>query len=155
MLERSRPAAVVSSPVQRARETAELIASRLNRPVQIDPAFVEIDCAGWAGKRFTELRDDPAWRAWNRFRSTAAIPGGETMLAVQARGVAGLVRLSASYPDRELVLVSHADVIKGMLAHFLGASLDLMHRIEIGPGSVSRVALSQDDARILAINVQP
>jgi broad specificity phosphatase PhoE len=150
-----RIAAVISSPVRRARETAELIAAHQALELQIDPAFSEIDFAAWSGKRFEELRDEPAWRTWNTLRGTARIPGGETMLAVQARAIAGLLHFASLYPSAELALVSHADVIKAMLAHVLGAPLDLMRRIEIGPGSISQLALYPDDAKVLAVNLPP
>ncbi|MGE0372616.1 MAG: histidine phosphatase family protein [Gammaproteobacteria bacterium] len=148
-------AAVVSSPVWRARETAEIIAGRLGLPVRLDPAFAEIDYGDWTGRRFDELDGDPAWEAWNRFRGTAGVPGGETMLTVQARAMAGLVRLAAEYRDGEVVVVSHADVIKAMLAHVLGTPLDLMGRMEIGAASLSRVVLYPRDARVVGINVPP
>jgi broad specificity phosphatase PhoE len=148
-------AAVISSPVQRARETAETIGESLSLDVQLDPAFTEIDFAGWSGNRFEDLGGEPAWHAWNTFRGTAGVPGGETMLAVQARALAGLLRLAAEHPDAELALVSHADVIRPVLAHFLGSPLDLMRRIEIGPGSISQLALYREDAKILAINLPP
>ncbi len=149
------PALIVSSPVQRCRETAELIADRLSLDLQIDDAFAEIEFAHWTGRRFEDLQGDPAWQAWNSFRSTAVIPGGETMLATQARAVAGLMHHAGCYPNDELVIVSHADVIKAVLAHFLGTPLDLMCRIEISPGSISQLILLRDDAKVLAINIQP
>jgi broad specificity phosphatase PhoE len=147
-----RPVGVVSSPVSRARETADLIARRLDLEVELEPAFSEINFADWTGARFQDLGSDPTWHAWNGFRSTAAVPGGEGMLAVQGRAIAGLVRHARS--DGELVIVTHADIIKAMLMHFLGAPLDLMRRLEIGPGSISQLLLLPDDARVLAINAQ-
>lgn len=146
------PAAVVSSPVPRARETAEHVARHAGLAVEVDPAFAEIDYAAWTGQSFAALAGDPAWSAWNSFRGTAGVPGGETMLAVQGRALAGLLRHAARYPDGEIVVVSHGDVIKAMLAHFLGMPLDLLRRLEIAPASVSRLRLWQDDARVLAVN---
>jgi broad specificity phosphatase PhoE len=154
-LEDSHAAAVVSSPVQRARETAEAIARRLGLVVRLDPSFAEIDVASWSGRRFEELQGDAAWKAWNAFRSTVGIPGGETMLAVQARAIAGVMRYATESDEAEFVVVSHADVIKAVLAHFLGAPLDLLRRIEISPGSISQIMLYPEDARILAVNVRP
>lgn len=151
----SPPAAVITSPVQRAKETAEPIANRLGLPLQLDLAFAEIDFAGWTGKRFSELHGIPEWRAWNVFRGTAGIPGGETMHAVQGRALAALIRVAGGYPDAEVVIVTHADIIKGILAHFLGAPLDLMRRMDIGPGSTSLLRLYAEDAKVLAVNLPP
>jgi broad specificity phosphatase PhoE len=148
-------AAVVSSPVQRAAETAAPIAAALRLPVRTDPALVEIDCGEWTEVTFEALRGRPEWHRWNRFRSSAAIPGGESMLAVQARTVAALERLHAEHGEAELVVVSHADVIKAALLHVLGAPLDHMGRLEIGPGSRSVVAWHDETARVLAANLAP
>jgi probable phosphoglycerate mutase len=77
------------------------------------------------------------------------------MLAVQARAVAGLRHHAARHGNAEVVVVSHADVIKAVLVHFMGAPLDLMRRIEIGPGSVSQLLLHAEDAKVLAVNMRP
>ncbi len=149
-------AAVVSSPVQRAVETAAPIAAALGLAVRIDAELVELDCGEWTGMTFEALRERPDWRRWNRFRSSAAIPGGESMLAVQARTVAALERLHAEHGGpgtAEVVVVSHADVIKAALLHVLGAPLDHMGRLEIGPGSRSVVAWHDETARVLAANL--
>ena len=148
-------AAVVSSPVQRAQETAAPIAAALGLAVETDAALVELDCGEWTGMTFDTLRERPEWHRWNRFRSSAAIPGGETMLAVQARTVAALERLRAVHGDAEVVVVSHADVIKAALLHALGAPLDHMGRLEVGPGSRSVVAWHDETARVLAANLPP
>lgn len=148
-------AAVVSSPVQRAQETAAPIAAALGLAVETDEALVELDCGEWTGMTFETLRERPEWHRWNRFRSSAAIPGGETMLAVQARTVAALERLHAVQGEAEVVVVSHADVIKAVLLHVLGAPLDHMGRLEVGPGSRSVVAWHDETARVLATNLPP
>lgn len=148
-------AAVVSSPVQRAQETAAPIAEALGLAVRTDAGLVELDCGDWTGMTFDTLRKRPEWHRWNRFRSSAAIPGGETMLAVQARTVAALERLHAAHGDAEIVVVSHADVIKAALLHVLGAPLDHMGRLEVAPGSRSVVAWHDETARVLAANLPP
>ena len=119
----------MSSPLERARETAAAIAEPAGLPVEIDPALIEIDFGDWTGSRFEALHGSEAWRRYNAFRGTACSPGGEAMLDVQARAVAAMVRGREAHPGAELVLVSHADVIKAALAHFLGAPLDLFQRI--------------------------
>ena len=147
--------AVISSPVQRALETAAPIGVRVGLPVQVHPDFAEIDFGDWSGARFDALQGEAGWRCWHVFRGTASIPNGETMHAVQARVLTGLMQLVAAYPDNEVVVVSHADVIKAALAHFLGAPLDLLRRMEIGPGSISQIQLYKEDAKVLAMNLPP
>ena len=154
VLANRKPIAVVSSPVARARETAVQIAAVVGQPVVLEPGFAEVDFGAWTGTSFSALASDTAWREWNTFRSTARVPGGEAMLTVQARAIAAMLRLAEVWPVGEVIIVSHADVIKAVLAHFLGSPLDLLRRMEIAPGSTSRIRLLGDDARVLDMNVR-
>ncbi len=148
-------AAVVSSPLQRARETAAPLAARLQLPVTIEQGLDEIDFGDWTGLGFAALEGRPEWDAWNRFRSTAACPGGESMLAAQARALAATLQLAAAHRGAELVLVSHQDVLKSLLAHFLGMPLDLLGRIDLDPAHRSTVTLFADGVRVGGINLPP
>ncbi len=148
-------AALVSSPLERTRETAAPIAARCKLEVTIDPDVIEIDFGDWTGRTFESLRAWPGWSDFTRFRSTAQVPGGESMLAVQTRSVAAVVRLRQAYPDGNVVIVSHGDVIKSILAHFLTIPLDLFRRFDIAPASRSIVAVTDEDARVLAVNIPP
>ncbi len=151
---RHRPiTAVVSSPIQRATETAEPLAAALRQAVRLEPDLTEIDCGDWTGLSFDELRERPEWERWNRFRSTAAIPGGESMLDVQARSVAALRRLHETHSEAELVVVTHADVIKAVLMHVLGMPLDHMQRMTVAPASRSVIAWHDQTAYVLAMNL--
>ncbi len=150
-LARSGARAVLSSPVQRARETADPIAAALRLPVQVEAGLEEIDFGAWAGRRFDALAAAPGWQAWNAARALAATPGGETMLAAQARAVAALMRWR---PEGGVVVaVSHSDVIKAVLAFVLGMPLDLLHRLEVAPASRSILTLGDDFARVEAVNL--
>ena len=146
-------AAVISSPQERAQQTARVVAARAGLVVQIEPGIAELDMGIWTGSSFALLDDDPRWHAFNRFRGTAPIPGGETMLAAQARALEAVLRLRVSYPDAALALVSHADMIKAILMHFLGMPLDFMRRIEVAPGSRSILELREQDGMVHAVNL--
>ncbi len=147
--------AVVSSPIERARQTAAPVARACGLEVAIESGMAEIDFGEWTGRAFVELHADPLWRAWNMHRGVSPIPGGETMALAQARALAALTALRDRWPDGELVVVSHADVIKGVLASLLGSPLDLMHRMAIDPASRSVVRLFREEAQVLAINLPP
>jgi broad specificity phosphatase PhoE len=146
-------AAVVASPLERTRETAAPIAERLGLPVAIDEDFSEIDYGDWTGAAIGELHASPAWRRFNAFRGAAEIPGGETMLAAQARALRALLRLRVAWPGHALAVVTHGDIVKAVLAHFLAMPLELMRRIEISPASRSVLALHEADACVLAVNL--
>ncbi|MBV8455131.1 MAG: histidine phosphatase family protein [Acetobacteraceae bacterium] len=146
-------AAVVSSPLERTRETAEAIAKPHGLVVDIEPGLTEIDCGQWTGMSFEAMHGDPVWREFNTFRSTLCPPGGETMLAAQLRAMEVVMRLRERWPGQELVVVTHGDVVKVVLAHFLGVPLDLFQRIEISPASRSVVRLFATDVRVDGVNL--
>ena len=148
-------AAVYASPVQRAMETATPIAERLGLFVTTEPGLEEIDFGTWMGAAFDELRTREGWGTWNRFRSQAAAPGGEAIIDVQARAIGAVRRARAAHRGQAIVLVSHADVVKTILLHFLGMPLDLMRRIDVAPASRSVIALDDEDAKVLSINLPP
>ena len=148
-------AAVVSSPLERTRETAAPIAERLGLSVAIDDDLSEIDYGDWTGSPIAELHASPAWRRFNSFRGTAEIPGGETMLAAQARALRAVLRLRAAWPEHQIAVVSHGDIVKAVLAHFLAMPLELMRRMEISPASRSVLALHDADACVLGVNLPP
>jgi probable phosphoglycerate mutase len=144
---------VLSSPVQRATETATAVAGVLGLAVVSEPGLEEIDFGGWTGQSFEALNAAPGWAGWNTARSLGRTPAGETMLAVQARAMASLWRQAEA--GGTVLAVSHSDVIKAVLAHVLGMPLDLLHRLEVGPASRSSLVLGADWARVEAINLPP
>lgn len=145
-------AAVVSSPLERARETAVAIAAPHGLTVACDPAWTELDFGAWTGRDLAALDDDEHWRRWNRFRAGTRAPGGELMLEAQARAVAALAGLAERHPEDVVAVVSHADVLRAVLAHYLGMSLDHLLRLEIAPASVSALELGPWGARVVLLN---
>ncbi len=144
--------AIYSSPLERTVETAETIARTMNLEVIKSPAFEEINFGDWTGKSFETLSSDETWRRFNTHRSETRIPGGESFLEVQKRIVRELDELSAQDGSASVVIVSHADVIKAAVGYFSATPIDLLHRIEISPCSVTVVALDGYMARLLTIN---
>ena len=147
-------AAVVSSPLERAQETAGPIAAALGLEVATDAGLDEIDFGEWTGVAFEALQGVPGWRAWNQFRGTAATPGGEMMLDALARARRVLAQVRQVHADGEVVLVSHQDVLKALLAHSLGMPLDLLDRIELMPASWSVLHVFDDgSSRVGGVNL--
>ncbi len=151
-LSRAGAIAVYSSPLERARETAEPLARRLGIEVRISEALGEIRIGEWTGRTFEELQQDARWRHFNAFRSGARIPGGETMLEVQHRMAAAVEEMRREHPDGTLALVSHADPIRAILCLYLGVPLDLIYRLEVETASVSVIKLGDDWAQVTRIN---
>ncbi|WP_286192074.1 histidine phosphatase family protein [Roseomonas genomospecies 6] len=154
-LARHRLAAVLSSPMERAVETAVSVATSQALSVEVDEDLNELDLGAWSGMRFEALRGDPAWELWNRARSHARPPGGETMLEAQARMARCIGRLHRRFAGRTVALVSHADVIKAALAHALGLSADFHARFEIAPASRSVLIAGEWGLKVHSINEAP
>jgi probable phosphoglycerate mutase len=144
--------AIVSSPLERARQTAAALATGRALAVAYDDALMEIDFGAWTGQSFDALAPRDDWRRFNAQRSVAGAPGGETMLQVQARVVAAIDALRGAYPEGRVALVSHGDAIRGAVAHFAGIPLDLMQRLEIAPASVTVLHLTETWIGFGAIN---
>ena len=144
--------AIYSSPLDRCLETAKEIAKVHDIDVRAQEAFTEIDCGSWTGKPFTELRQDSAFGAFNTFRCGTRPPGGELMVEVQARMVAGLLSLAPKHEKDTVAIVTHSDAIKSVLAYFLGMPLDLAQRLRTDPASVSILELWTEDARVKLVN---
>lgn len=142
--------AIYSSPLERARETAEPLARKLGIDVQLADEFNEVDMGAWTGRTFLELDSVPQWKQWNAFRSSTRPPNGESMLEVQQRVLQKLGDIPAS--AGLVLIVSHGDVIRAIVVHYLGLHLDLLHRIEVDPGGLSLIELGQDWARVRCVN---
>lgn len=142
-----------ASPRSRTVETAALVAEALGAEVQRSGALDEIDFGAWNGRAFADLDGDPLWDGWNRQRSVAPTPGGETMAQAVARAAAHVATLGEA--GTAALCVTHCDIIRGVIAHYLGLSLDHILRFDIDPGSVSTIAFGPDGARIIRINEVP
>jgi broad specificity phosphatase PhoE len=131
---------VHSSPRRRARDTAEAIALGHGLPVEIRPSLDELDYGAWTGLDFETLERIPQWQLWNHSRAGASPPQGESMQQLQDRVLAHLTGLRESHAGQTVVLVTHAEPIRAVLLHAAGLSLNDFTRIDVPPGSVTRLA---------------
>jgi broad specificity phosphatase PhoE len=152
-LARESVSAVFSSPLERAIETAEPIARKLNLSVQVSETLNEIDFGAWTGRRFDALAADPSWRAWNRVRSLTRPPGGEDFVAAQCRFVSFLKAVADERPGQGLVAVTHCDLIRAALCAFLNCrGVDDYRLFEIGPASVTTLVCWGNGWKVLGMN---
>jgi len=130
--------AVVSSPVRRTLESAEVLAARLGRTVEVEPGFAEMEFGRWDGLTYAEVaeRDKSGLDAWLGSMDTAP-PGGESFREVEERVLAGLQRVLETHAGRTVVVVSHVTPIKTLVAQALGAPLESVLRMELSPASVT------------------
>jgi probable phosphoglycerate mutase len=144
--------AIYTSPLQRTCETAEPLGRALNLPVHHRPGLIEVNFGEWTGRTMAELDQDPRWHRFNTQRSTTRAPGGDLMLDVQSRMVSELEDLRVHHPGETVAVVSHQDSIKAAIAHYVGMPLDLFHRFEILPASVSILRLADWGPQIVTLN---
>lgn len=150
-------AVVVTSPLERCRETAEAILSgRADPAISVDERLTECRYGEWTGRPLTELSRTKLWRRVQAHPSATVFPGGESMRAMQARAVDAVrehdSRISEQGGDSAVwAAVSHGDVIKSIVADALGLHLDLFQRIVIDPGSVT--VISYTDLRPFVVRL--
>jgi probable phosphomutase (TIGR03848 family) len=145
--------AVISSPLERAQQTAEPIARIHNLPVEINPGLQEIDFGTWQGKSIKQLRRTRLWKVVQEQPSTFCFPEGETFTAAQSRVADTLKSLSAAYAEKDwIVCVGHCDVIRLAVAFFLEMPLDAFQRLQIDPASLTFLHLQDSHASFGPIN---
>lgn len=142
-------AAVYSSPLERTQDTAKLIARAHGLRVRTRRGLGEVDYGEWTDEPLGQLRRRKAWRVVQATPSRMTFPGGESIRAAQARAVDTTEALAAAHGDDTIVCVSHADVIKAVVAHHLGMPLDAFQRLTIAPASISVLELPSEGHPVL------
>lgn len=145
-------AAVYSSPRERTRATAEAIADPHGVPVRDVDALDEIDLGDWTGKRIADLDGTPEFVRWNERRATSSPPGGEGIAAVADRAESFARQAAEEHEGQTVALVSHADVIRALIARCLNLDFDNLLRFEVGPASVSKLLFGDWGSKLLTLN---
>ncbi|RMI14059.1 MSMEG_4193 family putative phosphomutase [Cellulomonas triticagri] len=154
-------ALVVTSPMERCRQTAAAITTR-HEPLpqtRVDERLTECDYGAWQGRPLADLAREPLWSTVQRQPSAAVFPGGESLAAMQARAVAAVRETDAAVtaehgPGAVWVAVTHGDIVKAVLADALGMHLDLFQRIGASPASVSVVRYGAERPDVVATSTE-
>ncbi|MBI2343048.1 MAG: histidine phosphatase family protein [Deltaproteobacteria bacterium] len=148
--------AIYASPAQRTMESAEILADgRVPGAVTPTPAFAEIDYGDWIGEPFTAIEETTAFADYLFRPSTFTIPGGEVVVAVQERAVAGVRQLQERHEAGRILIVTHADIVKAIVTHFLHLSLDHWQLCAVDNASLAVFRLHGARGRLLALNLHP
>lgn len=145
-------AAVYSSPLERARETAAPIARLTKNTTRVERGLIECDFGTWTGQSLRRLVKKPEWSQVQRAPSTFRFPAGESFVEMQTRMVSAVDVIRRRHPGRTIVCVSHADTIKAAVAHATGTPLDLFQRIVISTCSVTAIMYSDGGPIVLTVN---
>jgi probable phosphomutase (TIGR03848 family) len=143
--------AVYSSPLERCQETAEALAAGRRLDIRTMDDLGEVRYGKWQGKSFRTLVKTPLWRTVQLVPSQATFPGGESLLELQRRGVHAVETIRTQHKKGAIAVVSHADMIKAITAHYLGLHLDLFQRINVDTASVTALSFMGAFPRLLRI----
>ncbi len=145
--------AIYSSPLERTVETAQAVLQHHpNLQLQLVDDIGEVHYGEWQGEEIGKLAQRKLWRIVQAFPSRVRFPNGETMREAQIRAVNAIEMIADRHPRATVAVVSHSDLIKMIVAHYLGMHLDLFQRIEISPASLSIISLGYGRPEIVQIN---
>lgn len=144
---------IYASPLERTMETAEAI-RKYHPHLEIEPnqKIAEVQYGDWQGAEIAALTQRKMWQVVQEYPSRASFPNGETMRGVQVRAVDEIERIVTCHPREMVAIVSHADLIKMVLAHYLGMHLDNFQRIVVSPASISTILLAHSRPFIATMN---
>lgn len=143
---------IYSSPLERCMETAETVAAGRRLEVRVEEGLLEVDFGSWQGRPYKTLARTGMWHTVQHVPSQARFPGGETILELQRRGVEALEAIRARHRRGRIAVVSHADMIKAVAAHYLGLHVDLFQRLAVDTASVTVIAFGDGFPRVLRVS---
>ena len=144
--------AIYSSPIDRTLQTARAIARPHGLTVRTRRDLGEVDYGRWTGRPLRTLMRTKLWQQVQHHPSAVRFPDGETLRETQGRAVTEVERIRLEHEDGTVCCISHGDVIKLVIAHFVGIHIDLFQRLVITPGSISILAWGSRGPRLVMLN---
>ncbi|HSJ45453.1 MAG TPA: histidine phosphatase family protein [Euzebyales bacterium] len=141
--------AVYTSPLARTWQTAELIGEAVGKDPVACEGLLEVDYGRWTDRSLKAVARTKMWPVIQARPSLASFPDGETIRRAQLRAADAVEELVARHRRGVIVAVSHADVIKALVAFYLSLPLDAFQRLHVTPASVSVLALSPGGRPVL------
>ena len=143
---------VYSSPILRARETAEILTEARDLDIIDDERLVEVSYGDWVGKTFHEVREQPGYVPYFKRIETPVAPNGETLYQVRDRILEFFSQVKREAPEETVVAVSHADTIKCMLMALLEIPFENIWKFRIDNVSISLVESDHFGDRVICLN---
>jgi broad specificity phosphatase PhoE len=151
-----KPELIVTSPLVRARQSAEILSAELGGIEIIEePGIAEVLYGRWEGLHYHELVDDPHYITYRKSPIEHPTPGGERIPEVQARGVEAVMRTIEAHSGQRVMFVSHGDIVRTVLCHFLGLELKHFHRIRVDNATLSAIQIAGEFAEVKFLNLMP
>ena len=140
------PDVLISSPLRRTKETAEIIGKATGLQIEFDEIWRECDFGVWDGMSIAEVKNDyPEDYAMWVSTSSFAPPGGESYESAMARAVQGLLSIAADYPGKKVCVVTHNGMIKTALAAAIKAEPSAIFNLDVSPASISSISIWESD----------
>ena len=146
--------AVYSSPLERARTSAEAIAKPHRLAVRVEPAFRELGFGEWEGRTRANVATQSAalYETWRSAPETFCAPGGESLTAVANRVTTGIEALRAEHDGESVVLVTHAIVIRLIVLDGLGLGPARLWSIDASPAGITELEYRDDWVTVHRMN---
>jgi len=139
-----------TSPLARALESSRIVADAIGAPIESDERLVEVRFGDWQGRTYDEIAADPQYRRYIDDPVSQAAPGGETVVDVQKRALAGL---QGACPGERILFVTHGDLIRTILCQFLSVPLAEFRRLRIDNCGLSAVAVADGRSEVKFVNM--
>jgi len=141
--------AVISSGLTRAEHGAERLRATRGLPRIEDRDLRELERGAWAGLQVRELeqRDPQGWQAWFRAPSRVRPPGGENLEDLLRRALPRIEHWAQAHAGQSIAVVTHGWVVRVLVCHALGASLDLAPRLDVRTGDIARIRVCPGGTR--------
>src|SRR2546425_4617882 len=147
-----RLAAIYSSPMERCVETVAPLAAHRGLKVINSGGLIEMDTGDWTNRSLAQGRRTKLWREALDTPSQFRFPGGEGFAEAQARAIGEVARIASRHPRGAVLVSTHGDIVRMLVAHFAGAHLDLFQRTIVDTAGISVVTLDGGSARVLLVN---
>lgn len=147
---------VLSSPLQRAIQTAEIIGQGSGIEIARDPRLIDFQLGKWTGMTYADVAKSEEYQRFVQQPESERIPGGESLDDIRRRAVAAVDQaLRDNATGDALAIVTHAGIIRVLITHYMGSRPANYHRVRVSPGSISILGFSDDRQlpRVLAVNL--
>lgn len=147
---------VLSSPLQRAIQTAEIIGQAAGIEVARDPRLIDFQLGKWTGMTYDDVAKNEEYQRFVQQPDAERIPGGESLDDIRRRAVSAVEQALADNATGDaLAIVTHAGIIRVLITHYMGSQPANYHRVRVSPGSISILGFSDDRQlpRVLAVNL--
>ena len=136
--------AIYSSPLRRAKKTADAISSATGAPVKVDSNLQEIRLGGWEGKKISNMAKDPQFIQWRKNPESITPPGGESIKNFQDRAVTGIKKIIEDNSQNDnIIIVTHGGVIGALVSYILKKNVSNV--MKYFPDNLSVISMEIDE----------